>query len=150
MRQWPRRFAATIWEDPTRQVQTLCVLAAFLAAYWLLSYRTPADASTARAVFYFLSETHFALILLGAGALQLLAVGGPSWRVRAVAAVVKLIVWAYAAGCFWLTNANALASAFLPVFVLAEFWVAYRAIHDRDINGTDRRNDGLRNEASYE
>jgi uncharacterized membrane protein len=132
MRQWPRRMGETLLEDRTRQVQILGSLAAFGVAYWLWNFQTPTDPKTARAVFYFLSERTFALILWISGLLQLVAVGGPWWNLRYVAAAIKLTVWLYATVCYWLTNPDPLAVPLLMVMVLAELFIAIRALHDKD------------------
>lgn len=139
MRNWHKRFARAILDDSTRNLQIVSVLASFGVAHWLLTEPVPQFPLTARAVFYFIDDKVLAGVLLGSGLIQLTALGGPRWQLRAWAAWLQWMIWLYCALCYTLTNQAALVVPFLYLFTLIEMWVVIRTFHDREINGADRR-----------
>lgn len=140
------RMDEILFGDPTRQLQMLCGIAAILRSFWLLYFPIsnwpvgPARETDA-AVFYVINEHQWALVFFVAGVAQFgtACVSRYRWRWKYYAAIAQSFIVMYAAMCYWLTVPWSSTLSFMLTILIAELWIALRALHDREINGSDRR-----------
>lgn len=141
MRYWRVRFVATFIDDSTRPLQVLSVIGALARIVWLMYGRGPINLNTRAVFFYWFGEDVWISLMMIGTILQLFAVGTRWWKLKLAAAAIQGNLLIFSTLAYILTYAEAQPAYLLFPFIVAEIWIALRALHDRTDNSVefDRR-----------
>lgn len=144
---WPR-IGEIMFDEPTRQLQVAAGLFALLSGWNAISGPIFAPMDARAVVYRFASPDTWGTLRVFLGLFQVACALLPRsrWRVKFVVAQVQVFLATYVVMAFGLTVGPSASPAMLWL-LLVELWIAGRALYDRDMNGTDRRD--RRMEASH-
>lgn len=141
MRYQGRRIGDIIFNDPTRNLQLLGAMAAWLrAGYALIFDPFVWNWPIASAFFYYFPPWSWALTLFAAGTVQWWAAGTRRWRVKYWVATAQLCLVVYGLAITILTGQVGGQGIPLAIVLgIIQAQIAVRSLHDQELNGTDRR-----------
>lgn len=141
MRYDSKRVTEILFQDPTRQLQLLCAFSAWVRAAFTLVYNPEhTNPQLAAAFFYYFPWWVWTLAMTLVGIAQWWAAGTIRWWVKYRVAALQAGLTVYGIVC--ILRQGQATRGNLPLYIVllvAELLIALRALHDRELNGTDRR-----------
>ncbi len=133
------RFTDMVWTDHTRPTEWWNGVGIMLAGVWMYEFYLPPTVETAQALWRYIGPNQQGVLLVVLGLCQSLSALTKWVRLRKWSAIVAAAAVAYAFAVYAMTAFQVWATPMLGWLVVREVWVAWRIIHDKAVNGADRR-----------
>lgn len=133
------RFRDMLWTDSTRPTEWWNGVGLLLVGLWMIFWYHAPSLATAVNLWRWVGPEEQGWFLIGLGAAQALSAGTKWVGLRRSAATLGAAVMVYGFVVYLGTAFDALGTLFFGWMATREGWVAWRIIHDRAVNGAERR-----------
>ena len=135
------RLGEIVFDDPTRQLQAAAGVFMLLLGWNALSAPVLTPRGVNVAVYWWASRETLGWVrlLLGVGKMAVATRPRQAWRSKAGAAQAGMLLAGYTLTATWLASQEPALGVTSLWLLVINGWIAGRALYDRDINGTDRR-----------
>lgn len=135
----PVRFRRMLEFDNTRRTEFSCGFKVFAVGLWMLTHDYAPNAEAMDALYRSPWDVARAVTMLLFGLHQMMAAGTAWPWMRQWTATVNVFLISYVAIVYWRAAEWSMATPLLALVTLDLVWVAWRIMHDKAVNGYERR-----------